>query len=111
MPELTPVDDLKLEEEPIAEQLGDNAQVQGNIKPDYSCFNYTPEPGDSLWNESDVRNALAEIEKKNPEYNIDKVYKLRYNNGCNVKDISTELNLSEEKVIDALIEISMLVKD
>ena len=111
LPELTPVDDLKLEEEPIAEQLGDNAHVQENIKPDYSCFNYTPEPGDSLWNESDVRNALAEIEKKNPEYNIDKVYELRYNNGCNVKDISTELNLSEEKVIDALIEISMLVKD
>lgn len=111
LPELTPVDDLKLEEEPIAEQLGDNAHVQENIKPDYSCFNYTPEPGDSLWSESDVRNALAEIEKKNPEYNIDKVYELRYNNGCNVKDISTELNLSEEKVIDALIEISMLVKD
>ena len=79
--------------------------------PDYSLFSYNPEPQESLWNEADVEEALATIDKKEPDSNIFELYKLRYNKGYTVDKICKELNLDKESVIDSLIEISLLVKE
>lgn len=79
--------------------------------PDYSCFSYNPDVQDSLWNEGDVTEALEIINKKDPDSNVFKIYKLRFNDGNTVDKISKELNLTEEQVIDTLIEISLLVKE
>ena len=74
-------------------------------------FSYNPEPQESLWNEADVEEALATIDKKEPDSNIFELYKLRYNKGYTVDKICKELNLDKESVIDSLIEISLLVKE
>ena len=79
--------------------------------PDYSLFSYNPGPQESLWNEADVEEALATIDKKEPDSNIFELYKLRYNKGYTVDKICKELNLDKESVIDSLIEISLLVKE
>ncbi len=108
--ELEPVDiDKPLISE--TKTLPKEETVKAVIGPDYSCFSYNPDVQDSLWNEEDVTEALELINKKEPESNVFKIYKLRYNNGYTLDKISKELNITEDQVIDTLIEISLLVKE
>ena len=99
-----------------ADQLNDSEPKTkelsfAGLKPDYTCFDYIPDSEREDWDEEYVLQALSEINKKDSEVDIFKVYELRYNNGYTVKAISKELGLNEEQVLDTLVEISLLVKD
>ena len=79
--------------------------------PDYSVFEYTPDIEDTTWSEADVKEELDNINKKEPDVQVYKIYELRYNKGYTVDNISKELDIDKEKVLDTLVEISLLVKE
>ena len=79
--------------------------------PDYSVFEYTPDLEDTTWSEADVKEELDNINKKEPDVQVYKIYELRYNKGYTVDNISKELDIDKEKVLDTLVEISLLVKE
>ncbi len=99
------------EDEKAEETLQSEPAAVSANGPDYSLFDFDPSTFESVWNENDVTEALDVINKKEPDSNVFELYKLRYNKGYTVEEICKELNQDKEKVIDTLIEISLLVKE
>ena len=79
---------------------------------DYKKFSYTPTKEKSV-NISEetgyLVKELLELNEKNPELNILKVYDLRYKQNFDISSISEELSMSHENVIKALNEIVDLI--
>lgn len=105
----------ELEPEPLFEQ-----EEQTEVSPeepqtfattDYSKFDFTPEnnePDNNIDIEL-VAKDLQELANKNPDLNILEIYNMKYKENAQISQIAAKLDLSENKVIDALNEIIAVI--
>jgi hypothetical protein len=77
--------------------------------PNYECFNFMPEENNI--NTKAICTELEEYDKQYPEKQILKICDLKYNEGFSVSQISEELNLPKQVVVEILYDIIDLVKD
>ena len=78
---------------------------------DYSEFDFTPEnnePDNNIDIEL-VAKDLQELANKNPDLNILEIYNMKYKENAQISQIAAKLDLSENKVIDALNEIIAVI--
>lgn len=78
---------------------------------DYSKFDFTPEnnePDNNIDIEL-VAKDLQELANKNPDLNILEIYNMKYKENAQIAEIATKLDLSENKVIEALNEIIAVI--
>ena len=78
---------------------------------DYSKFDFTPEnnePDNNIDIEL-VAKDLQELANKNPDLNILEIYNMKYKENAQISQIAAKLDLSENKVIDALNEIIAVI--
>lgn len=78
---------------------------------DYSKFDFTPENNDPD-NTIDIElvtKDLQELANKNPDLNILEIYNMKYKENAQIAEIATKLDLSENKVIEALNEIIAVI--
>ena len=78
---------------------------------DYSKFDFTPEnnePDNNIDIEL-VEKDLQELANKNPDLNILEIYNMKYKENAQISQIAAKLDLSENKVIDALNEIIAVI--
>ncbi len=81
-----------------------------SFKPvDYSLFSYTPENTEDAANINEIERKLADLNKKNPELNILKIFELRYKQNLPIANIAEELQLEKQAVVTALDEIVELI--
>lgn len=83
---------------------------------DYSKFDFTPENNEPDNNIDDnnidielVAKDLQELANKNPDLNILEIYNMKYKENAQISQIAAKLDLSENKVIDALNEIIAVI--
>ena len=78
---------------------------------DYSKFYFTPENNEP-YNNIDIElvaKDLQELANKNPDLNILEIYNMKYKENAQISQIAAKLDLSENKVIDALNEIIAVI--
>lgn len=108
---LEPEDDSLPEEEAVELDLHEEEEEEEEVinftSTDYSKFEFTPEntePDESIDLEL-ISKDLQELDSKHPELNIIEIYNLKYKDSLSVSEISSQLDMSEDKVIEALNEI------
>lgn len=72
---------------------------------DFSVFDYTPENDMDMLDVKEVTNEIEELNIKRPELNIIKVFNLKYKEKHSVAEISNELDMNKDSVLEALSEI------
>lgn len=75
----------------------------------YECFSY--EPIIEEFDGDEIESALKELDSKHPENKIIKICCMKYNQNMTVSQISEELGLEQEIVLEALNDIIDVVKD
>ena len=78
---------------------------------DFSKFNFNPENvdiNDTLDTDLIVKD-IQDLANKRPELKIIDVYNMKYKDNKSISDISTELGMDENSVIDALNEIIAVI--
>ncbi len=105
----------ELEPEPLFEQEEltevSPEEPQTFATTDYSKFDFTPEnnePDNNIDIEL-VAKDLQELANKNPDLNILEIYNMKYKENAQISQIAAKLDLSENKVIDALNEIIAVI--
>ena len=89
------------------EEEEEEEEIKNFISTDYSKFEFTPE-NTELCESIDcevISKDLEELDNKHPELNIVEIYNLKYKDSLPVSEISSKLEMSENKVIEALNEI------
>ena len=76
---------------------------------DYSKFSFTPSNNDEDIDVEELAKDLKELNTKRPELNILQVYDLKYKENSSVQDIATQLDMSEDSVLEALSEMVAIV--
>ena len=76
---------------------------------DYSKFSFTPSNNDEDIDVEELTKDLKELNTKRPELNILQVYDLKYKENSSVQDIATQLDMSEDSVLEALSEMVAIV--
>ena len=103
---------LDLLEESENDSLADEpSEEHKETSVSYSIFNYSPDIN-SIDESIDIDLIVKDLETlndKNPDLNILKVYNLKYKENQSVLKIASELEMSENKVIEALNEIIAVV--
>ena len=97
------------EPEELTEVCPDKPQTFATT--DYSKFDFTPENNDPD-NTIDIElvtKDLQELANKNPDLNILEIYNMKYKENAQIAEIATKLDLSENKVIEALNEIIAVI--
>ena len=112
---------FNLEEEPLVEDIleesDDNSENVSELKAEgyttinYSQFNFEPDLNgleESIDKEL-ITKDLEELSNKNPDLNILKIYNLKYKENQTIPKIASDLQISEEQVIEALNEIIAVI--
>lgn len=76
---------------------------------DYSKFSFTPSNNNEDIDVEELAKDLKELNTKRPELNILQVYDLKYKENSSVQDIATQLDMSEDSVLEALSEMVAIV--
>ncbi len=113
-----------LEEELIAETeedlLVDNSEQETSsegentedfVPTDYSAFSFSPanKDNDDSIDTDLIANDLAELSTKYPDMNIIDIYNLKYKDNLSIAEVASKLDISENKVIEALNEIIAVI--
>ena len=77
---------------------------------DYSIFNYSPVLTDTSA-KNDYAELIKELDEENPDLKILQVYELKYFQKMNISDIANHLDISNDKVVEALNKMVSAVQE
>ncbi len=105
---------LEIEEDSDIDEIShhDTDSTEQQVLTDYSVFGFEPEPDESICDNIDadmIANDLQELATKTPDVDIIKIYNLKYKENQTIPKIASDLQISEEQVIDALNEIIAVI--
>ena len=83
------------------------AEISG--KSDFSMFHYQPDTNTDDIDADEIIKEILDLNQKRPNLNIINVYNLKYKNKLPVSDIATQLDMSNDNVVEALNEIISIV--
>lgn len=77
---------------------------------DYSVFSYSTDKYKDDIDAEEIVNEIRDLASKHPELNIIDVYNLKFKDKLTVPQVASELNMSEDNVIEALNELVAIVQ-
>lgn len=91
----------------LSSETNESTEGVNFVATDYSRFEFTPDKTESEQNfDVDlIVKELTELDNKKPELSILEIYNLKYKDNMPVSEISSKLDISENRVIEALNEI------
>ena len=93
------------------EYPGNTSSENTDFKPtDYSVFSYSTDKYKDDIDAEEIVNEIKDLASKHPELNIIDVYNLKFKDKLTIPQVASELNMSEENVIDALNELVAIVQ-
>lgn len=82
-----------------------------DFKPtDYSVFSYSTDKYKDDIDAEEIVNEIKDLASKHPELNIIDVYNLKFKDKLTIPQVASELNMSEDNVIEALNELVAIVQ-
>ena len=94
------------------EEKQENSTIEAAFVPvNYSQFNFEPDSeefDDNIDTELIVKD-IAELANKNPKVDIIQIYNLKYKENQTIPKIASDLQISEDQVIEALNEIIAVI--
>lgn len=82
-----------------------------DFKPtDYSVFSYSTDKYKDDIDAEEIVNEIKDLASKHPELNIINVYNLKFKDKLTIPQVASELNMSEDNVIEALNELVAIVQ-
>ena len=93
------------------EYPGNTSSENTDFKPtDYSVFSYSTDKYKDDIDAEEIVNEIKDLASKHPELNIIDVYNLKFKDKLTIPQVASELNMSEDNVIDALNELVAIVQ-
>lgn len=93
------------------EYPGNTSSENTDFKPtDYSVFSYSTDKYKDDIDAEEIVNEIKDLASKHPELNIINVYNLKFKDKLTIPQVASELNMSEDNVIDALNELVAIVQ-
>lgn len=93
------------------ENPGNTSSENTDFKPtDYSVFSYSTNKYKDDIDAEEIVNEIRDLASKHPELNIIDVYNLKFKDKLTVPQVASELNMSEDNVIEALNELVAIVQ-
>ncbi len=93
------------------EYPGNTSSENTDFKPtDYSVFSYSTDKYKDDIDAEEIVNEIRDLASKHPELNIINVYNLKFKNKLTIPQVASELNMSEDNVIEALNELVAIVQ-
>lgn len=93
------------------ENPGNTSSENTDFKPtDYSVFSYSTDKYKDDIDAEEIVNEIKDLASKHPELNIIDVYNLKFKDKLTVPQVASELNMSEDNVIEALNELVAIVQ-
>ena len=90
---------------------GNTSSENTDFKPtDYSVFSYSTDKYKDDIDAEEIVNEIKDLASKHPELNIIDVYNLKFKDKLTIPQVASELNMSEDNVIDALNELVAIVQ-
>ena len=87
------------------------SQEEINFKPtDYSVFSYSTDKYKDDIDAEEIVNEIKDLASKHPELNIINVYNLKFKEKLTIPQVASELDMSEDNVIEALNELVAIVQ-
>ena len=87
------------------------SQEEINFKPtDYSVFSYSTDKYKDDIDAEEIVNEIKDLASKHPELNIINVYNLKFKDKLTIPQVASELDMSEDNVIEALNELVAIVQ-
>ena len=87
------------------------SQEEINFKPtDYSVFSYSTDKYKDDIDAEEIINEIKDLASKHPELNIIDVYNLKFKDKLTIPQVASELDMSEDNVIEALNELVAIVQ-
>ena len=87
------------------------SQEEINFKPtDYSVFSYSTDKYKDDIDAEEIINEIKDLASKHPELNIINVYNLKFKEKLTIPQVASELDMSEDNVIEALNELVAIVQ-
>ena len=77
---------------------------------DYSVFSYSTDKYKDDIDAEEIVNEIKDLASKHPELNIINVYNLKFKDKLTIPQVASELNMSEDNVIEALNELVAIVQ-
>jgi len=102
-------DEEKPEEEQQVQEVDSEKTEIVHKEIDYSAFDYTPESKPNETDLSGVVSKLIELNEKEPNLNILKVFDLKYKKNLTIEEIAEELQKEKQDIIAALDEMVKLI--
>lgn len=93
------------------EYPGNTSSENTDFKPtDYSVFSYSTDKYKDDIDAEEIVNEIKDLASKHPELNIINVYNLKFKDKLTIPQVASELNMSENNVIEALNELVAIVQ-
>lgn len=93
------------------EYPGNTSSENTDFKPtDYSVFSYSTDKYKDDIDAKEIVNEIKDLASKHPELNIIYVYNLKFKDKLTIPQVASELNMSEDNVIEALNELVAIVQ-
>lgn len=93
------------------EYPGNTSSENTDFKPtDYSVFSYSTDKYKDDIDAEEIVNEIKDLASKHPELNIIDVYNLKFKDKLTIPQVASELNMSENNVIEALNELVAIVQ-
>ena len=93
------------------EYPGNTSSENTDFKPtDYSVFSYSTDKYKDDIDAKEIVNEIKDLASKHPELNIIDVYNLKFKDKLTIPQVASELNMSEDNVIEALNELVAIVQ-
>lgn len=93
------------------EYPGNTSSENTDFKPtDYSVFSYSTDKYKDDIDAEEIVNEIKDLASKHPELNIINVYNLKFKDKLTIPQVASELNMSEDNVIEALNELVAIVQ-
>ena len=90
---------------------GNTSSENTDFKPtDYSVFSYSTDKYKDDIDAEEIVNEIKDLASKHPELNIINVYNLKFKDKLTIPQVASELNMSEDNVIEALNELVAIVQ-
>ena len=91
----------------LSSETNESTEGVNFVATDYSKFEFTPDKTESeqSFDVDLIVKELTELDNKKPELSILEIYNLKYKDNMPVSEISSKLDISENRVIEALNEI------
>ena len=87
------------------------SQEEINFKPtDYSVFSYSTDKYKDNIDAEEIVSEIKDLASKHPELNIINVYNLKFKDKLTIPQVASELDMSEDNVIEALNELVAIVQ-